>query len=281
MFELRLTAAPEDYDEHGRPCYAVSQYEGLDENESHHLLARALAEGYTGAVAETLIAWIEDRVVRFSSGHPVDVLEIGGGSGSLFDRFADVARTYVNVDPGGANLSQTDLERLRHPRYTCVRCSAESIPLPDASFEVAIALASLDHIPDYRKALKEARRLLRPGGILIVTLNNRRSWWKVLLARTAHGRRREVEIAREHYFQWGFDECRERVSEFLHVSEMRTVTFFPFVPKAWRVLLPTADVLGKALLRKRGGNVLGAFENPARPEARARDENSTSCRSRC
>jgi ubiquinone/menaquinone biosynthesis C-methylase UbiE len=192
----------------------------------------------------------------------VDILELGGGDGAFFERVKDLARTYVNVEPGRLTLSGAALRRIADDRYACVRCSAEEIPLPDESVDVIISIASLDHVPDYRRALAETRRLLRKGGIFILTLNNRRSWWKALLSRTAYLKRREAEIAKEHHFQWSFDECGAHVSEFLPVSEMRTTTFVPFIPKAWRYLLPAADAVGATFFAKFGANIIGVFEKP-------------------
>lgn len=269
MFDLQLTTEPLYYDEYNQPCYTVSQDKGLIQVQSNLLLAEALADGYTAAVAETLTGWILRRISRFSAGGTVDILEMGGGSGDFFERVKNVARTYVNVEPGRVPLSEAGLRRVGDSRYMCVRCSAEEIPLPDESVDVIISIASLDHVPDYRKALAEARRLLREGGIFILTLNNRRSWWKIMLSRTAYLKRREEEIAKEHYFQWSFAECKSRLSEFIPVSEMRTTTYVPFVPKVWRYLLPASDALGKILSVRLGANIIAVCEKPARVEGEA------------
>lgn len=45
---------------------------------------------------------------------------------------------------------------------------AEELPYQDRTFHAVGFLGSLDHILDYRVALDEARRVLRPGGLLIV-----------------------------------------------------------------------------------------------------------------
>jgi SAM-dependent methyltransferase len=161
-------------------------------------------------------------------------------------------------------LSGEALERLKDPRYICLKCSAEDVPLPDESVDIILSIASLDHIPDYRTALAEVSRLLRKGGIFILTLNNRRSWWKVLLSRTAVLKRREEEIAREHYFQWSFSECESNIAEYIPVRHIYTTTFVPFIPHLWRPLLPVSDVLGRPLLRQYGGNIIGVCRKPGK-----------------
>ncbi|MDQ3818251.1 MAG: methyltransferase domain-containing protein, partial [Acidobacteriota bacterium] len=160
------------------------------------------------------------------------------------------------IEPGKIALTGAALERLTSPKYMCIKCSAEEIPLPDESLDVIVSIASLDHVPDYRKALSEVRRLLRKNGLFIMTLNNRRSWWKVALSRTRYLKKREEEIAKDHYFQWSYAECKSQLSEFLSVVEMRTITYIPFVPRLWRYLLPLSDLVGKTVLPGYGANII-------------------------
>jgi SAM-dependent methyltransferase len=256
MFQPRLTVEPAYFDGHGRPCYRVSQAKGLIEQQDNRLLEGALAGGYIGAVADALHGWIRREVARAAGGRRLDLVELGGGAGGLFEWVKDYARSYVNVEPGRPALTGDALERLRDERYASIGCSAEEVPLEGGSADVVISTASFDHIPDYRRALAEVGRLLRGDGVFLLTLNNRRSWWKALLSGTEYLRRREEEIAREHYIQWSFDECRARLSEFLHVSRMSTTTFTPYVPRVWRYALPASDLAGRRLLRRHGGYIL-------------------------
>jgi ubiquinone/menaquinone biosynthesis C-methylase UbiE len=49
---------------------------------------------------------------------------------------------------------------------------AEKMPLADANFDVVLFIASLQFIENYRQALSETRRVLRPGGRVIAMLLN-------------------------------------------------------------------------------------------------------------
>jgi len=49
---------------------------------------------------------------------------------------------------------------------------AEKMPFADAAFDVVLFIVSLQFIEDYRKALSETRRVLRPGGRVIAMLLN-------------------------------------------------------------------------------------------------------------
>ncbi|MGG9998877.1 class I SAM-dependent methyltransferase [Pseudovibrio ascidiaceicola] len=54
---------------------------------------------------------------------------------------------------------------------TCVE-QAEAIPFEDASFDVVMAMHMVYHLSDTDKAMDEMRRILKPGGRLIITLNS-------------------------------------------------------------------------------------------------------------
>ncbi|MFC0677031.1 class I SAM-dependent methyltransferase [Lysobacter korlensis] len=45
-----------------------------------------------------------------------------------------------------------------------------ALRLPDASLDAVISLDVLEHVPDFRAALRECARVLRPGGVLVLTV---------------------------------------------------------------------------------------------------------------
>ena len=47
------------------------------------------------------------------------------------------------------------------------------LPFPDASFDTVCFVACINHIPERSEALKEARRVLRPGGRIVLTMIGR------------------------------------------------------------------------------------------------------------
>jgi SAM-dependent methyltransferase len=62
--------------------------------------------------------------------------------------------------------------------------SSARLPLDDATFDTVAFIACINHIPERREALVEARRVMRPGGTLIITMISRfigeighKLWW--------------------------------------------------------------------------------------------------------
>jgi SAM-dependent methyltransferase len=267
MFQLRLTRRPSGYDRYNLPCYTVNQQKGLNENQIHvrdknihTFIRKAIVDGYGAYAASASRSMICSQVKKLADNDKLDILEIGGGSGALFDWLIESANSYINIEPGDLQLNDKDLNRLKNPNYMCIKCSAEDIPLSDNSVDVIISFSSLDHVPDYRKALAEIQRLLRHNGQFILSINNSRSWWKLLLSKTRYLKRREDAIAKSHYIQWSAAECKFRVARYLEPHKLCTTTFFPFVPKIWRICLPICNIIGKFILRRFGANTFAVFE---------------------
>jgi len=97
-----------------------------------------------------------------------EVLEIAVGTGRNLALYRGGAKVT------GIELSDAMLERARRRATeigldaTLVQGDAQDLPFADASFDTVVCTFSLCTIPDERKALAEARRVLRPGGALLL-----------------------------------------------------------------------------------------------------------------
>jgi SAM-dependent methyltransferase len=87
---------------------------------------------------------------------PLDILDIGCGAMPYRPVFAPVAGTYA-----GADLPPNPL--------ATYHCPAEELAVPDASFDVALSTQMLEHVREPVRCVAEMRRVLRPGGIALIT----------------------------------------------------------------------------------------------------------------
>ena len=86
-------------------------------------------------------------------------LEIGVGSG----RFAAPLGVQVGLDPSPAMLAHAAARGIE-----IVECVAENLPFADGSFDHALVVTTLCFVDSPARMLAEARRVLRPGGRLVI-----------------------------------------------------------------------------------------------------------------
>lgn len=87
------------------------------------------------------------------------VLDVGCGTGAnleMLARFGDAEGVDIS-DDALAFCRERGLARVRHG-------AAESLPYPDAQFDLVTALDVVEHLDDDRAGLAEMRRVLKPGG---------------------------------------------------------------------------------------------------------------------
>jgi ubiquinone/menaquinone biosynthesis C-methylase UbiE len=104
------------------------------------------------------------------------VLEIGTGVGTDARKIIDHGGIYtgINVDRGSTVMTGKALEVFSLPG-TVKQCSATSLDFDDASFDTVYSFGVLHHIPDVESAISEIRRVLKPGGELLIMLYNKSS----------------------------------------------------------------------------------------------------------
>jgi ubiquinone/menaquinone biosynthesis C-methylase UbiE len=137
-----------------------------------------------GSRFETVARLVRERV-PLSPGS--SVLDIGTGTGI-------VLRAFASQVPQGSRLTGCDrstamirVARSRVPALRFVAADAMSLPFQDATFDVATASFVLSHFVNHEAGLREARRVLKPGGAFALTswaadTNEHSEAWRELLA---------------------------------------------------------------------------------------------------
>jgi ubiquinone/menaquinone biosynthesis C-methylase UbiE len=102
---------------------------------------------------------------RVAGGAHGRVLEIGFGSGLNLPYYGEGVEEIIGVEPsaGMLALAQPAVTASRH-KVTLLARSADDLPLQDRSIDTVVVTWSLCSIADAGSTLKEARRVLRPGG---------------------------------------------------------------------------------------------------------------------
>lgn len=98
------------------------------------------------------------------------LLDVGCGTGTLTAGFGALGLDAVGVD---VVSDFVEAARVRYPELTFRAGSAEALPFDEASFDYVVLLSLLEHVDDWRRVVSEAVRVLRPGGVLVVTTTNR------------------------------------------------------------------------------------------------------------
>lgn len=93
------------------------------------------------------------------------VLDVGCGPGWLTVQYAAAGAnvTAVDLTPRAVELCKRFLE-YRGLSAAVQTGNAEQLPFPDNAFDLVVASGVLHHTPDVRQAIREACRVLRPGG---------------------------------------------------------------------------------------------------------------------
>jgi ubiquinone/menaquinone biosynthesis C-methylase UbiE len=140
-----------------------------DEKESQmSLRSRFFALTYDRQLAKVErsgLGEIRHRLVETASGR---VLEIGTGTGANLDHYGPAVESLTLTEPERPMLRRLEPRvRERVPQATVLRAPAEDLPFDDDSFDTVVSTLVLCGVSDQSRALRELRRVLRPGGRLI------------------------------------------------------------------------------------------------------------------
>jgi ubiquinone/menaquinone biosynthesis C-methylase UbiE len=136
----------------------------MGESKRHPVFARFWAKMAGPGLDKAGIGAYRDRLLAGLTG---EVLEVGAGNGLNFSRYPSSVERVVAVEPEPTLRTLAEKAAASAPvAIEVVEGSAEHLPVPDGSFDAAVACVVLCSVADQAAALAELHRVLRPGGTL-------------------------------------------------------------------------------------------------------------------
>lgn len=118
------------------------------------------------------IPWVMDELLKFSENTNLRILDMGCGGGFLTTALAQQGYeiTGLDIHPENLNVARSH-DTTGSGNFICG--DARSAPFPSGSFDAVSILDLLEHVEDPEAIIKEASRLLIPGGLLLFHTFNR------------------------------------------------------------------------------------------------------------
>jgi O-antigen biosynthesis protein len=159
---------------------------------------------------ETAIEHLHRYALACELATGLHVLDIACGEGYGSNLLAGYAKSVVGVDVAADAVAHAAIKyRRQNLRYA--HGSATAVPLPDAAVDLVVSFETIEHLREHDEMLSELRRVLRPGGRLIISSPDRRYYSEA----TGH-------MNPFHLRELSRDEFRELITRFFpHVRLLR------------------------------------------------------------
>ena len=132
------------------------------------LRSRFFAMTYDRQIAKVDKAGLRGFREGLLAGAAGRVLEIGGGTGNNLPFYGPAVESLTITEPEIPMLRRLERKaREQAPAARVLRAPAEDLPFEDDCFDVAVSTLVLCGVDDQPRALRELRRVLRPGGRLL------------------------------------------------------------------------------------------------------------------
>ena len=133
----------------------------LDIKRRYDLTAEIYDERYTRIQREKY-----EVVKKYLSKRVARILDLGCGTGMFLEELAGRNEIVIGVD---SSMKMLDIARKRASGASLVCADADHLPFKDRSFDVVVSVTLLQNVPEPVVTMKEIARVLKPGGISIVT----------------------------------------------------------------------------------------------------------------
>jgi|ERR1051326_1790240 demethylmenaquinone methyltransferase/2-methoxy-6-polyprenyl-1,4-benzoquinol methylase len=93
-----------------------------------------------------------------------NVLDVGGGVGRIAKLLRPKVKSITVADASAGMIKKCK----ENTELSCVLAKAENLPLPDNTFDKIIVVDAFHHFGDHDKVIEELKRVLKPGGLVIL-----------------------------------------------------------------------------------------------------------------
>lgn len=183
--------------------------------------------------------------------HGEAALDVGCGTGNYTIELAKRGADVIGIDSSEEMLAWARIKAQKANIETSFHAAdAMNLPFPDSTFDTVISNGLLCFLKEPEKALMEMRRVLKPGGRLVVGVLNRWSPWAIF--RRVKGLFKDTIYSQAHFISPPELEGLIREAGF-DVKETRTcLFFFPVNNRVYLKIAEQFERLDRAIIPKMG-----------------------------
>lgn len=167
-------------------------------------------------------------------------LDAGCGSGYFARELANAGADVIGVDAAMGMVEESMARATSEPHAARMSFqqveTIERLPFADASFDGVLCSSVIEYVHDYAQALRELGRVLRPGGVLLVTVPNKVAMTRVLERGVFAVTSQVMEEPWPRYLQhsrWQFSEATLRSAMAEQRLVLQAVDYFGPAMPAW------------------------------------------------
>ena len=215
----------------------------------------------------TIVKMLEAEVVV--KNEYLALLDIGAGRGDFYRHAADTLKKYTGIEPSSSMLKNSIIE----DDFELKQGRGEDLSYED-EFDACLIKEVLDHCYEPGKVIENAGRALKKGGLLIISLTNKNSYYKLILKKKA----KELEKQhKDHLYNFNEEEVIDLIKKAgLETEKVKSINYLrmpafaeniagSFPKKLVFLLLDVTDRFFRLFLKGKGGSFIITARKAASP----------------